>query len=457
MGLSDLPGAFGRTGAVAERIADALMHTIRAVRHRNFRLFVSGQAISLVGSWMQSTAQGWLIYKITADPFLLGLNGFASQVPVLALGILGGLVADLFDRHRTVVVTQILLMVQAFALALLTLLRTHDGAPMVQIWHVLLLSAFAGIVQAFDMPARQAFIVQLVPKEDINNAIALNSLTFNAARVIGPSFAGIAIAVFQRIWPSHQTFGEGMCFLLNAFSFLAVLVQLSRMDRRLFPKNDLKASVESTIAGGVDYLLARRHLVMLILTAGVISFTALPYLVIIPAVAKDLLGGDSTTLGWIMTSVGLGAIVGGIGQAQRKRVRGLGKVIVRSLWGFSVVVFLVGFQRSTLLTCLGFMAAGFFMVNAMISCQVLVQALVSEAYRGRVMSYYTMMTIGMMPFGSLIVGAEARHWGTHVALMITGGLSLLTGILFWIQLPNIRRAAQASPEYATLVEHEGNR
>ncbi|MGB9691686.1 MAG: MFS transporter [Candidatus Sumerlaeaceae bacterium] len=452
--MSDLEALLPRWRAVLAKLTDALFHTVRALHHRNFRLFVSGQAISLIGTWMQSTAQGWLIYKLTSDPFLLGLNGFASQVPVLALGIVGGLVADLFDRHRTVIVTQILLMFQAFALAALTLLPGKDGAPLVQIWHVLLLSACAGIVQAFDMPTRQAFIVQLVPKEDLNNAIALNSLTFNAARVIGPSLAGIAIALFQRVWPSHQSFGEGMCFLLNALSFLAVIVQLARMDRWLFPQLRNNGSVESSIAGGVDYLLVRPHLVKLILTAGIISFAALPYLVIIPAVAKDLLGGNATTLGWLMTSVGIGAIWGGIGQARRKRVRGLGKVIVRSLVGFSVVVFLLGFQRNTLFTCLGFLAAGYFMVNAMISCQVLVQALVSEDFRGRVMSYYTMMTIGLMPFGSLLVGAEARHYGTDVALMLTGVLTLVTALTFGLQLPSIRRAAQASPEYAALLGRE---
>ncbi|MCX7626543.1 MAG: MFS transporter [Candidatus Sumerlaeaceae bacterium] len=427
--------------------------TVRALRHRNYRLFFTGQVVSLIGSWMQSTAQGWLVYKLTSDPFLLGLTGFASQVPVLALGIFGGLAADVFNRHRLVIVTQWLLLLQAAVLAMLTIVTGADGQPLVEVWHVLVLSAFAGAVQAFDMPARQAFMVQLVDKTDINNAIALNSLSFNAARVIGPTLAGILIAVLQHFRPEHPTFGEGMCFVINAVSFVAVIGQLLRMDRASLPRMKTQ-TVESSLADGLDYLLGRRHLLNLILLAGLISFIALPYLVIMPAVAKDALGGDATTLGWLMTSVGVGAILGGLKQARRQRVRGLGKVIVRSLVGFSTVIFLTGFQRHSLLTCVGFLAAGFFMVNAMISCQVLVQALVSEAFRGRVMSYYTMMTIGMMPFGSLLVGTEAKHFGVSTSLMLTGVCTVVVALLFWLRLPAIRQAAQSSPEYAELLERE---
>jgi MFS family permease len=402
---------------------------------------------------MQSTAQGWLVYKLTSDPFLLGLTAFASQVPVLALGLFGGLAADIFNRHRLVIGTQVLLLVQASALALLTILTDHAGQPLVQVWHVVALSAFAGIVQAFDMPARQAFIVQLVDKADINNAIALNSLSFNAARVLGPTLAGVIIALLQRVHPEHPTFGEGMCFVLNAISFLAVIWQLLRMDRATLPGRENK-SIESGLAGGIEYLLARRHLLDIILLAGLISLIALPYLVIMPAVAKDVLGGNATTLGWLMTSVGVGAILGGLMQARRRRVRGLGLVIIRSLLGFSAVIFLLGLQRNTPLTCLGFMVAGFCMVNAMISCQVLVQALVSESYRGRVMSYYTMMTIGMMPFGSLLVGAEAKHFGIPISLQITGICTLVVALIFWMRLPSIRAAARSSPEYADLLQRE---
>lgn len=452
---SNEPATCGKVGPGEKKLIHLLRNsaTVRALRHRNYRLFFTGQVVSLVGSWMQSTAQGWLVYKLTSDPFLLGLTGFASQVPVLALGIFGGLAADVFNRHRLVIGTQVLLLLQAAALATLTIVTGGNGRPLVEVWHVLVLSAFAGAVQAFDMPARQAFMVQLVEKQDINNAIALNSLSFNAARVIGPTLAGVLIAVLQHFRPQHPTFGEGMCFIINAVSFLAVISQLLRMDRTTLPVAEMK-TVESSIADGIDYLLARRHLLDLILLAGLVSFIALPYLVIMPAVAKDVLGGDATTLGWLMTSVGVGAILGGLRQARRQRVRGLGKVIVRSLLGFSAVIFLMGFQRHTLITCAGFMAAGFFMVNAMISCQVLVQALVAENYRGRVMSYYTMMTIGMMPFGSLLVGAEAKHFGIPSSLIITGACTLLVAMLFWLRLPAIRQAAQSSPEYAELLARE---
>ncbi len=429
--------------------------TLRALRHRNFRYFLSGQVISLIGTWIQSTAQGWLVYTLTADPFLLGLTGFASQVPVLALGLFGGLVADMFDRHRTVLATQCLLMMQAFILAALTIWQDANGLPIIQFWQVLVLATFSGAVQAFDMPARQAFIIELVPKEDINNAIALNSLSFNAARVIGPSLAGIVIALFQRLRPSHPTFGEGMCFLINSLTYIAVIVQLLRMDRATLPIKH-RTAVESSLADGISYVLRRPHLVLLILTAGAVSFTALPYLVIIPAVAKDILQGDATTLGWLMTSVGIGAILGGLRQARRQQVKGLGRVIFRSLVGFSLVIFALGWVQHTLLMCGGFLLAGFFMVNAMISAQVLVQALVGEQYRGRVMSYYTMMTIGMMPFGSLVVGAEARHFGTDVALMLTGAATLVIALMFVGLLPRIRQAARSSPEYADVLGRENH-
>jgi MFS family permease len=393
------------------------------------------------------------VYTLTANPFLLGLTNFASQVPVLALAVFGGLVADVFDRHRTVITTQALLMLQAFALGTLTLWTDASGQPVIQIWHVLLLATLAGAVQAFDMPARQSFIPQLVPRQDLNNAIALNSLTFNAARVVGPSLAGIIIALFQKLQPHHRAFGEGMCFLLNGLSFLAVIAQLRRMDRRSFPtKHD--ATVERSLADGLDYLLDRRYLVYLIVTVGAVSFTALPYVVIIPAVAKDVLHGDATTLGWIMTSVGIGAIGGGLRHARRQRVRGLGGVIVRSLMGFSAVMVALGLQHNTLLTCLGFMTAGFFVVNATISAQTLVQSLVSEHYRGRVMSYYTMMSHGMTPFGSLLLGAEAHHFGTSASLMITGAMTFVVAAIFSFCWPTVREALRASPEYADLLERE---
>ena len=428
--------------------------TLRALRHKNYRLFMSGQVVSLIGTWMQSTAQGWLVYNLTSDAFLLGLVGFASQVPILALGLFGGLAADLFNRHKLITITQVLLMLQAFALAALTLLTGADGKPLVEIWHVIILSAFAGSVQAFDMPARQAFIIQIVPKADINNAIALNSLSFNGARIIGPSLASVVIAVFHRMRPDHIAFGEGMCFLINGLSFIAVIVQLTRMDMHGHMQSRLRTTVEDSLADGIRYLLSRRHLLYLIFTAGAVSFIALPYLVIIPAVAKDILHGNATTLGWPYSSVGVGAILGGIGQARKQRVRGLGKVIFRSLIGFSVVLFLLGFVEKTWLMCAGFLAAGYFMVNAMISAQVLVQALVAEAYRGRVMSFYTMTTMGMMPFGSLVVGAEAKHLGTPVSLMLTAVGTFAVALIFGLLLPQIRATARSSPEYADMLGRE---
>lgn len=438
--------------AKSRRAPWARSSTVRALRHRNYRLFMSGQVVSLMGTWMQTTAQSWLVYNVLApDPFLLGLTNFASQVPILALGLFGGLAADLVDRHRLVTLTQVLLMLQSCVLAALTLMTGSDGRPLVTMTDVLLLAAFAGAVQAFDMPTRQAFIIQIVPKEDFNNAIALNSLSFNAARVIGPSLAAVVMAGFQRLWPERKAFGEGMCFLLNAASFLAVIVALARMDRHELRSGRQTSGGEISLTSGLRYLERRRHLVYLIVAAGAVSFFSLPYLVIIPAVARDILDGDATVYGWLMTSVGIGAIIGGIRQARRQHIRGLGRLIVWALAGFSAVLIAMAFVRETALMCLGFVAAGFFMVNAMISAQVLVQALVAEHYRGRVMSYYTMMTVGTMPFGSLVVGAEAKHFGTPASLAIIGATTGIITVGFALALPTIRQAARSSPEYADLL------
>lgn len=424
-------------------------NTLRALRHRNYRLLIFGQLISLTGSWMQSTAQGWLVYQLTDSKFLLGLVGFASQVPVLALGVLGGVVADAMSRHRTVLITQILLMVQALLLAVLTLVPGPDGRPLIQVWHIILLAVFAGSVQAFDMPARQAFLVQVVPKYDINNAIALNSLTFNAARVFGPALAGMLIAIMQGLARTRQNFGEGMCFLINALSFVAVIVQLMRMDASAKQLRPVGPTTEADLASALHYLRHRLHLRALMYHAGAVALLGLPYLVLLPAVAKDTLGGDSRMLGWLTTSVGVGAMTGGVLMARRKHIQGLGKVIAGATAAFGLTVIVVAQTSTPWLACVGFGIAGLCMVSAMISSQTLVQSLVSENYRGRVMSFYSMMTIGMMPFGSLLVGGFAEHFNVQKALMLSGFGCIGIAAAFAWYLPAIRAAARSSPEYSS--------
>jgi MFS family permease len=428
-----------------------LPQTLRALRHRNYQLLVSGQIFSLTGSWIQSTAQGWLVYRLTSDAFLLGLVGFAAQVPVLALGLFTGVIADSVNRHRLIMITQVLLMVQAFTIAALTLIHGADGMPVIEIWHIILLATFAGVVQAFDLPARQAFMVQIVPREDLGNAIALNSLTFNAARVIGPSLAGILIALLQQLHRGRTGFGEGMCFLINGFSFVAVLIQVGRMKLPPGTIQPFSGSTEGNLAAGLRYLKGRPHLRALMYHAAAVALFGLPYLVLLPVYAKDILHGDSRTLGWLTASVGIGAMTGGVMLARRRHAKGMGKIIAVATGAFAVVIVVFSWLTSLVPACLALMVTGFCMVSAMISSQTLVQTLVSEQYRGRVMSFYSMMTVGMMPFGSLISGAVAKHFGAQWAFTICGIACAILAVVFAMRIPAIRRAAQATPEYENVL------
>lgn len=400
----------------------SVSETLRGLKHRNFRLFFFGQLVSLVGSWMQSLAQGWLVWRLSHSPWVLGLVGFAQFGPILLLGLFGGAAADRFDRHRLVLATQSGLLLQA---ALLTFLTLSD---LVEVWHVVVLAALQGAVNAFDMPARQSFLVRMVGKEDLGNAIALNSSIFNGARIVGPALAGIVTG----IW------GEGVCFLLNTLSFGAVLGSLLAM--RLHPEGSRRtpAGPWRQIQEGLLYAARTPHVRALLSLVTATSLFALPYTILLPAVAGGILKSDARGLGLLMSAAGLGSLAGALAMARRRGLKGLGRTA-----GFMSFLFglgLLAFSLSTRfwLSAVLLSAVGFFLMSQMAAVNTLLQGLVPDALRGRLISLYVVTFIGMAPVGSLLMGKLAGRLGVQAVLAAGGLLTALSGAVFLAFVPRIR-------------------
>jgi MFS family permease len=400
-----------------------LQLTFRALSHRNYRLFFGGQSISLIGTWMQQIALNWLVYRLTDSALLLGVVAFAGRIPTFLLASLAGVWVDRWDRHRLLVVTQILSMIQAFILAFLVL--TGRAA----VWQVICLSLFLGLINAFDVPARQAFVVEMIGKrEDLGNAIALNSSMVNGARLLGPSLAGILIAAV----------GEGICFLLNGLSFLAVIASLLAME--MIPRKTAAKSPQFLQGWkeGFSYAFGFAPIRTLLLLLGLISFMGMPYVVLMPVFARDILHGGPHTFGYLMGASGVGALGGAIFLASRKSVLGLGKIIViaTSIFGIG----LIGFSLSRLfpLSLVLMVLTGFGMMVQMASANTVLQTIVDEDKRGRVMSFYTMSFMGMVPFGGLFAGSLASKIGAPATVMMGGFACLLGSILFATKLPSLR-------------------
>jgi MFS family permease len=400
----------------------------RALRHRNFRLFFGGQGISLIGTWMQQLAMSWLVYKLTGDAFLLGLVNFAGQIPAFVLVPLAGVLIDHWNRHRLLVITQTLMMVQALALTVLTWLDIINIAQLV------VLSVVMGCLNAFDMPTRQAFLPEMLTnKDDLSNAIALNSSLFHGARLIGPSLAGFTIA-----WA-----GEKVCFLLNALSFLAVIVALLRMD---VPRTQRPAHRRSVVQGlreGVRYTFGFAPIRAIILLVAVISLVGTPYTVLMPIVADKILGGGpeegAYLLGWLMTASGMGALTGAVYMASRQTVLGLGTKIVLACSLFAGGLMVFSASRLVWLSLVAMVPTGFGLMVMMASCNTILQTIVDDDKRGRVMSLYTMAFMGLAPFGSLVAGSVASHTGTPATLLLCGAGCLAAGLVFGVRLGALRR------------------
>lgn len=381
---------------------------LRAFKYRNYRLFFGGQGISLIGTWMQSVAQSWLVYRLTGSSLILGLVGFAGQIPVFLLAVFGGVVADSCDRRRIIIWTQTLSMLLAFTAAGLTL------SGVIQVWEIFALTISLGLVRAFDIPARQAFVVEMVNREDLHNAIALNSSMFNSARVLGPTLAGILVAMV----------GEGWCFFLDAVSYIAVIVGLLLM--RVTPSGEPRptAPALARIREGLTYAAGQRAIRSLLLLLGICSILGMPYVVLMPVFANKVLGGGPKALGLLMGSAGLGALLGALILASRRGGAGLGRWVLGAGLGFGISLCLFSFSRLFWLSCLLLLPVGFCMVTLMASVNTLLQLATPDRYRGRVMALYSMMFMGMAPFGALLAGVLAHGIGAP-ATVLAGGLSCL--------------------------------
>jgi MFS family permease len=400
---------------------------LRALRHRNYRLFFSGQSISLIGTWMTRLATSWLVYRLTHSAWLLGVVGFSGQIPAFLLAPFAGVWVDRWNRHRTLIVTQVLSMLQSFALAALAL------PGIITVREIILLSLAQGMINAFDMPARQAFVVQMIEsREDLGNAIALNSSMVNAARLIGPSIAGLVIAAV----------GEGYCFLIDGFSYVAVILSLLLM--RIAPVSQpVRAkAVLHDLHEGWSYVRNSVPIRSVLLLLALVSLMGMPYTVLMPIFAGSILHGGPHTLGFLMGAAGVGALISAFLLASRRSVLGLGRIIPISAALFGTGLIAVSASRVLWLSMLMMVLAGGGMMQQMAASNTILQTVVDDDKRGRVMSFYLMAFMGMAPIGSLIAGSVAARIGAPYTLTIGGCLCILGGAWFALHLPAIRVAVR---------------
>lgn len=399
----------------------------RALRHRNFQLFFSGQLVSLIGTWMQSVAQSWLVYRLTGSALLLGSVGFASQIPVFLFAPLGGIAADRINRRHIVISTQVAAMLLALILAVLTLSHAIDR----KVWLIFVLAALLGVVNAFDIPGRQSFLVDMVGKEDLMNAIALNSSMFNGARVIGPAIAGILVAKI----------GEGWCFFANAVSYIAVIIGLLMMRVRS-PAPASMASPFEHMMEGFRFVERTAPIRALLLLLGVVSLVGMPYVVLMPIFADQILHGGARGLGILMGATGVGALLGALTLAFREGVKGLGRWVAWCCAGFGASLVVFAISHTFWISVILLLPVGYTMMLQMACSNTLIQVMVPDALRGRVMAVYSMMFMGMAPIGALLGGALANRLGAPLTVAI-GGLASIAGAgWFGLQLPKIRVEAR---------------
>ena len=399
---------------------------VRALRHRNFQLFFAGQLISLIGTWMQTVAQSWLVYRMTNSALLLGAVGFASQIPVFLMAPIGGIVADRYNRRRVVIATQVLSMILASFLAALTL------SGRIQVWQIMVLASLLGVVNAFDIPARQAFLIDMVGREDLMNAIALNSSMFNGARIIGPAISGILVA----------SIGEGWCFFANAVSYIAVIIGLLLMRIEHAANLATQGSPLENILEGFAFARNTGPIRAILLLLGLVSFVGMPYAVLMPVFADQILHGGARGLGILMGATGIGALLGAASLAARVGLKGLGRLIAICSGGFGVSLIFFSFSRYFWLSTVLLVPVGFFMMVQMASSNTLIQAMVPDQLRGRILAVYSMMFMGMAPFGALSAGVVAHHLGAPWTVALGGVACIAGSILFGMHMPSIRREAR---------------
>jgi MFS family permease len=397
------------------KIFTGFKFTFRALKYRNYRMFFAGQSISLIGMWIQNVAMGWLVYRLTGSATLLGVVGFAENIPVFLLTPLAGVLVDRWNRRRIFVVTQFLFMVQAFLMALLTL------TGMIQIWHIILLSVVLGVITAIDATTRQSFWVEMIEKkEDLGNAIALNSTMYNSARLLGPAFAGFVIAAV----------GEGICFLLNGISYIAVIIALMAM--RLSPKvRELReANFIQGFKEGIKYASGIIPIRYTLLLLALISFIANPYLVLMPVFAKEVLGGGAVTLGYLVGCSGLGALIGAIFIASQKNNHRLAEFIFWGAFISGLGFFVFSISKALWLSLISVFVISFGIMMIIAFCNILIQTIVDDDKRGRVMALHILALMGMTPFGNLLLGSLSSRISAPHTFMIVGIIVVLGAFVY---------------------------
>jgi MFS family permease len=402
-----------------------LQETFAALKHYNYRLWFGGQVVSLVGTWMQSTAQGYLIYQITGSPFYLGLVGFAGGAPSLLFTLFGGVIADRLPRRKLLVITQVSMMILAFILAALTFTNT------VKPWHILVLAFFLGVANAFDAPARTSFVLELVSRESMTNAIALNSTMFNIATVVGPSVAGLTYAAIGPAW----------CFILNGISFIAVIIALLLMRIKLEAQPARRTAALAELGEGIRYVLKNRMVLSLIGAVGIVSIFGIGMLNLLPAWATDVLHGDVTTNGWLVSARGLGSMISALMLAYWGMRKLRGRLWTAGAFVMPVMLFVFAWIRWVPLSLLALVGVGWGFMMIVNNSQAVVQSLVPDNLRGRVMGVYTLVFFGSMPIGSLLAGTAAGKIGEPLTVMTGAVLLLVMASAAWIFLPDIRRQA----------------
>jgi MFS family permease len=398
-------------------------HAWRALKHRNFRLFVEGQSISLIGTWMTRVATSWLVYRLTGSALLLGIVGFSNQILTFVLAPLAGVWVDRLNRRNLLVWTQALAALQSLLLAWLTLARV------INIWEIIVLSMFQGLINAFDMPARQSFLIQMVEdRQDLGNAIALNSSMVNAARLIGPALAGMVIAAA----------GEGYCFLIDGISYFAVIATLLMMRITVAAPKRATTSMLHQFREGWDYVVHFSPIRTILLLFAIISLMGWPFMVIMPIFAAKVLHGGPHTLGWLMGASGVGALISAAGLALKKSVRGLTSAIQRAAFLFGAGLILFGLSNRLWLSLVFLVIVGYGMMQGLAASNTVIQTLAPDEMRGRVMSFYTVAFVGMAPFGSLLAGFLAHLFGAPMTVIITGSCVVIGAVWFTTQLKEIR-------------------
>jgi len=408
-----------------------LRTTLRALTQRNFRIFFVGQSISLIGTWMQQVAVSWMIYRLTGSAFVLGLYGFASQIPSFLLTPFAGVAADHWNRHRTLVIVQSAFMIQAFTLALLSWTGTASPAA------VITLGAVAGILASFDVPARQAFLIELVEKRELlGNAIALNASLFNGARLIGPAIAGLVIAAS----------GETVCFVLNAISYVAILVALARVRIVRKAKIPRQTGFFTNLKEGFVYAYTFKPFFYTLGLLAVVCFFGMPFTVFLPIFSKEILAGNSSTLGFLVAATGFGAFTAAMALASKKDFSGLPRLISLSSGLFAVSLLLFSFSTSFRLSFVLMFFAGFGIMLQMGSTNTIIQAFVVDDKRGRMASFYTMAFMGTVPLGSLAMGVFAKRFGMQGTLAFSAVACLIFSLLFFSKLPSLKKALLSAPQ-----------